>query len=289
MDNINTPDFLNLPSKEQLEEQVKNFQKNAKADDTYFFEDPIDETETEVFEEAIEREPHTRTRKVTDKKEVVQKSERQLPKPKLPHLVKKSLALPSVTPVDTEPSTSRNPSNRKRTKPTKLAEDYVTESQMSDYGLKSCKQSTSTGLGKDPLQERNSKENIKITKRNSFPKVVIKPIAAVATVLPQSIEPKTETKNSKIRKRKASKTISSAETDSEDEEEKIVKKSPKKLRKVNSSDTGSTSSSDTKQSLAKKKSYAKPISPKLSVSDLSFRLSVRLLKAIKILGENKKF
>lgn len=271
---VNTPEFLNLPSKDELEKQTQTLDsKKNSGDGTYFFEDPSNLTDTQIVDlDTSEQDSHTRTRanhkQSVNKTEPPKKPLRRFPKPKpptsMPPPLSSPLSLPSpqaqMSPIneprkrslstDSGPSTSREPSGRKRTKPTKLTEYYVTESQMDDYHMGPSKRKNSTGRKASPLQEKNDalevpskdtaneKQSMKPVTRQL--KVVVKPVAAVATALPETISPEIIGP----RKRKATRILNSESEDEDPPAKPEAQGSPTKLRRIKtdvSSDGGSSS------------------------------------------------
>lgn len=252
-DEINTPDFLNLPPADVLEKQASALENKKKSERSYFFEDPIDTTETQSIEHDIsENDSRTRAKNKPNITQNVQpKKERRFPKVKPPSMLPPSLSFDAKALLKTEiepqkgtksaeslPSSSLEP--RKRAKPTRLTEDFVTESQMDNYDIEEPAPKTKKT---SPLQEKAVKE--KPATRNC--KVVLKSVATVATALPESISPEMKPRISS-RKRKAVSKILDNSSESEEEDKKV---SPPKLRKVKTDTDAGNSSSDTLGKLKK--------------------------------------
>lgn len=247
---VNTPDFLNLPSKDELEKSAKIYESKTNGE---FFDVP----EPEVVEPEVSGSRSRATKSKVNQQDTPKKPARFFPKPKAPTSAPSSLSLkmppPEVESVvsneltvvaepkkralstDAEvPSTSRESSGRKRSKPTKLIDDYVTESQIGDYNIEPQKKKPSSVKKASPLQEKQSMTKVQPSKLmpTRSVRVVIKPVAVMATALPETISPEIKPKigKSNSRKRKATNAIKS----SSDEEEEEQAESPPKLRKLRS-------------------------------------------------------
>uniref|UniRef100_A0A336MGK1 PAX-interacting protein 1 n=1 Tax=Culicoides sonorensis TaxID=179676 RepID=A0A336MGK1_CULSO len=259
---LNTPDCLNLPPVDQLMKPMR-MAPISSSQDTYFFESRYNAEDSDTDEiEIPEIGSHARLRHKQIIKEPSKKNERCVPKPKLPIKVENPLETSEVNvPSKCEPKkralsdsgagTSREPSSRKRVKPTKLAEDFITESQMDDYKISRSKKRDSDSNA-SPLAEKSDTFKNPPPPKTRKLKVVVKPVACVATALPAAVSPEEKPKNViGKRKRKAVSKENESGTDTETDDKKTkehpqkARKSPKKITKIKSiNSTESASSSN---------------------------------------------
>ncbi|XP_063700874.1 mediator of DNA damage checkpoint protein 1-like isoform X2 [Culicoides brevitarsis] len=270
-------------------EQSTNLEHKKKSDRSYFFEDiPTDATETPSADEiSALNDSRTRFQAKPKVAEPPKKAERRFPKLKPPTMLPPASSFSSKTmspntlvkpdelkkrsksaetPAET---TSREPSGRKRIRSTKLSEDFVTSTQMDNMDFEEPVAKKSS-----PLQEKPTKPET----RTRSCRVVVKPVAAVATALPESISPEEKINT---RKRKAMAQIFGS--DSEEEEEQKAK-SPQKLRKVKTeinSETENRSNEPLKKTLTSKSRSKREPKVKKEVEQVPDKVKTRLQDAPK--------